>query len=569
MLLNLKPPKLSIERLKMIRKLWFLALIPCAATAAAPATNSGDEVVVVYNSRLPESKDIAQHYAERRRVPSGQLLGMPLSTNEEISRVEFRDSLQKPLARELEKKHLWHMDLQLVPASSNRASRVEWRVVQNKIRYAVLCYGVPLRIAEDPTLKEEGLDKVRPELRRNVAAVDNELAMLPLGEQGYPLHGPFNNWTYGVTNAALLNPTNRLLMVARLDGPSPAIARALVDKAIQAETDGLWGRAYFDLRNTSEPGMKMGDDWIRGAAEICRHLGFETIVDESPATFPASFPMSQIALYIGWYAQDADGPFTLPNVEFMPGAFAYHLFSFSASTLRSTTRNWAGPLLAKGATATMGSVDEPYLGGTPDMAVFVSRFIYYGFTLGEAAYASQPVLSWQTTVVGDPLYRPFGGNPELVHKQLVEGHNKLAEWSFLRMVNLAVANGKPMIEAVAGLEQLETTKSSAVLTEKLGDLYAAQGKPSSAAHEYQLALKLEPTPQQKLRLLLHLGEKFQALERPADAYDQYQSILHDYPAYADKVAILKLLVPLARKLEKKSDLETYESQLQSLTTTTR
>ena len=537
--------------------------------AAAPTTNPGDQAVVIYNTRVPESKDIAQHYAEVRRVPAGQVLGLPLSTNEEISRVEFRDSLQKPLAKELEKKRLWHIDSRLVPASSNRAARVEWRPIQAKIRYAVLCYGVPLRIAEDPMLKEDGLDKVRPELRRNVAAVDSELALLPLIEQGYPLHGPFNNWTYGVTNTIMLNPTNSLLMVARLDGPSPAIARSLVDKALQGEADGLWGRAYFDLRNTSEPGLKIGDEWIRGAAEICRHLGFETIVDENPGTFPASFPMSQIALYIGWYSQDADGPFTLPNVEFMPGAFAYHLFSFSASTLRSTTRNWVGPFLAKGATASMGTVDEPYIGGTPDMAAFVSRFIYYGFTLGEAAYASQPVLSWQTTVVGDPLYRPFGGNGDLLHKRLVEGHNKLVEWSFLRMVNLAVANGKPVSEAVAGLEQLDTTTNSAVLTEKLGDLYAAQGKPSSATHEYQLALKLDPTPQQKLRLLLHLGEKFQALDRPSDAYEQYQSILRDYPAYADKVAVLKLLVPLARKLEKKSDLETYEGQLQSLTTTTK
>ncbi len=45
---------------------------------------------------------------------------------------------------------------------------------------------------------------------------------------------------------------------------------------------------------------------------------------------------------------NASGPFTLPKVEFMPGAFAYHLHSFSAFTIRSTTRNWCGPLLAKG-----------------------------------------------------------------------------------------------------------------------------------------------------------------------------------------------------------------------------
>ena len=550
----------------MNNKTWLLILIALLTAASLPAANPGDEVVVLYNTRLSESKDVAEHYAERRHVPGGQVFGLPLSTNEEISRAEFRDSLQRPLAKQLEEKHLWSIRSRMFPAVSNQPAHIEWHVNQTKIRYLVLCYGVPLRIAEDPNLKEDGLDKVRPELRRNVAAVDSELALLPLIEQGYPLHGPLNNGTYGATNTALLNPTNNLLMVARLDGPSAALARGLVDRALQAETDGLWGRAYFDLRNTSEPGLKIGDDWIRGASEICRRLGFETIVDENPGTFPPSFPMSQIALYVGWYSQDADGPFTQPNVEFMPGAFAYHLFSFSALTLRSTTRGWAGPFVAKGATATMGCVDEPYIGGTPDMAAFITRFIYYGFTFGEAAYAGQPVLSWQTTVVGDPLYRPFGGNPEQLHRRLVENHNKLAEWSFLRMVNLGVANGRPASEAVAGLEQLEAMKTSAVLTEKLGELYAAQGKPSSAAHEYQLALKLEPTPQQKVRLRLNLGEKLQALGRAPEAYEQYQNLIREFPAYPDKVGILKILVPLARKLEKQSDLDSYEAQLRALST---
>ena len=82
--------------------------------------------------------------------------------------------------------------------------------------------------------------------------------------------------------------------MTRLDGPTAEIARGLVDKALQGEADGLWGRTYFDLRNTTDPAYKMGDDWIRNASEVCRHLGFDTIVDENPGTFPAGFPMSQI-----------------------------------------------------------------------------------------------------------------------------------------------------------------------------------------------------------------------------------------------------------------------------------
>ena len=289
---------------------------------------------------------------------------------------------------------------------------------------------------------ESGLDKLRPELRRDEAAVDSELALLPLIEEQLPLAGPLRNSVYTTTNTATLHPTNGVLLVTRLDGPTPAIARGLVDKALQAEADGLWGRAYFDLRNITEPSYKLGDDWIRGAAEICRHLGFETVVDENPGTFPAAFPMSQIAWYMGWYDGGVSGPFTRPVVEFMPGAFAYHLHSYSAATLRSPSQNWVGPLLAKGATITMGCVTEPYLSGTPDVGVFTARLIFHGLTFGEAAYAAQPVLSWQTTVVGDPLYRPFGRNPDLLHRELVARGSKLVEWSWLRLVDINLAIGQ-------------------------------------------------------------------------------------------------------------------------------
>ena len=407
----------------MNRVLIALLMLACSAAHSLRATQPGDEVVVVYNTRLPESKGVADYYAQRRQVPASHIIGFALSTNEDVSRREFRDTLQRPLAEALEARKLWRIAPCSAPATTNHPARVEPKVVESRIRYAVLCYGVPLRIAADPELKEEGAQNLRPELQRNEAAVDSELALLPLLKQNLPLAGPLRNSVYTTTNLAMLHPTNGVLLVTRLDGPTAAIARGLVDKALEAETNGLWGRAYFDLRNTTEPGLKQGDDWIRGASEICRHLGFETVVDENPSTFPIGFPMSQIAIYIGWYDSDVSGPFTEPTVEFMPGAFAYHLHSTSAASLRTTNQYWVGPLLAKGAAISMGCVYEPYLGGTPDMAVFTARLVFFGFTFGQAAYAAQPVLSWQTTVVGDPLYRPFGQNADRLHRDLEVRHS--------------------------------------------------------------------------------------------------------------------------------------------------
>src|SRR5882762_8468184 len=123
-----------------------LAFLGCAGAVVMGAANAGDEVVIVYNSRVPESKEIAEHYAEQRHVPANQIFGFKLTVDEDMSRAEFRDSLQKPLAEALEKKKLWHIASQAVPATTNQPAHKEMRVVQSKIRYAVLCYGVPLRI---------------------------------------------------------------------------------------------------------------------------------------------------------------------------------------------------------------------------------------------------------------------------------------------------------------------------------------------------------------------------------------------------------------------------------------
>lgn len=554
------------QRLDCVKTLLIVLLagLNLAARPAAWAMSGGDEVIVVYNARLPESKSVAEFYAGRRQVPASQLLGLELPTGVEMSRADFRETLQKPLLKRLESTKLWRIGPGEVRGTNGQPVQIKRKVLESKIRYAVLCYGVPLKISPDANLKEEAEESMRPEFRRNGAAVDSELACLPIFYQDLPLAGPLSNPQYTSTNANSMHPTNGLLMVARLDGPSADIARGLVDKAIEAETDGLWGRAYIDLRGTTDPAMKPGDDWMRAAAEMCRLSGFETVVDERESTFPPGFPMSHIALYLGWYRERVDGPFTLPKVEFMPGAFAYHLHSFNAAALRTTDRNWTGPLLAKGATISMGSVDEPYLGGTPDVGVFTARLLYFGFSFGEAAYAGQNVLSWQTTVVGDPLYRPFGKPPQQLHQELERRSSKLVEWSHLRVVNLNLTKGAPASAMANYLEEIPVTRQSAVLSEKLAELYAALGKPSSAVHACEQALKLDPSPQQRIRLRLTLGEKLLALERKEDAYANFQSLVAESAEYTEKLLIYRRLLLLAQDLGKKDDVAKLEEQVRRL-----
>jgi uncharacterized protein (TIGR03790 family) len=534
--------------------------IACALTLRA--AEPGAEVVVVFNSRLADSRAVATHYAAARHVPARQVLGLDLPTGEDMTRDEYRVQLQMPLLNYLESERLFVF----APAPGPSGSAPPWTQWQEaKVRYAVLCYGVPLRILEDASVSDPDASRLPPEMRgRNGAAVDSELTLLPWGRGNYRLEGPLLNPCFAATNAASINPTNGALIVARLDGPDMNVALHLVDKAMEAETNGLWGRAYFDLQGLTNGAYKLGDDWIRSAANAARRFGYETVMDERPETFSAAFPMSQIALYAGWYDLNVSGPFTRPQVEIMPGTFAYHLHSFSAHTLRSTNHYWCGPLLALGVTATMGCIDEPYLQATPDMDIFFSRWLILGFTYGEAACTAQQSVSWQTTVVGDPLYSPFGKDPHAQHEQLIQRHSPLVEWSDLRWVDLNVAAGAEAEKFVPFLETESTSRQSAVLTEKLATVYQAAGKKDLAIKAYRRALTLHPSPQSNVRLTLALGDLLVATGQEAEALKLEEDFQKSTPDYPDALALWQKMRALAEKLGKNSQAARYAAEIKKL-----
>ena len=102
--------------------------------------------------------------------------------------------------------------------------------------------------------------------------------------------------------------------------------------------------------------------------------------------------------------------------------------------------------------------------------------------------------------VGDPLYRPFGKDPEQVETELVNSKSSDIEWFRLLAVNQGLASGAPPAAAAEYLEQLEETAGSAVLQEKLGELFAALGQADKARAAFTKASKLSKSPKQKQRI---------------------------------------------------------------------
>src|SRR5258708_28168978 len=114
------------------------------------AADQGDEVVLVFNTKVPESREIAEHYAAKRVVPANQVFGFDLPTGEDMSRRGFEILLQLPLAQVLKTNHVSHFQTQLVPATNQQPGRLIWTLAEWRLRYAVLCYRVPARIPGAP-----------------------------------------------------------------------------------------------------------------------------------------------------------------------------------------------------------------------------------------------------------------------------------------------------------------------------------------------------------------------------------------------------------------------------------
>ena len=286
-------------------------------------------------------------------------------------------------------------------------------------------------------------------------------------------------------------------------------------------------------------------------------------MDNEGPTFPATLPVSHIGLYAGWYDTHVSGPFSLPSVEFMPGAVGYHLHSFSARTIRSKSQHWVGPLLDRGVTATMGCVYEPYLALTPNLELFFSRlFLGYGFA--EAAYASQQAVSWQTTVVGDPLYRPYAKPLNMLQADLAAKKSRLTEWLGMMNVNRALLNDTPVGE-VAKLMSADTgVQMSAVLTEKLADLYREDGQRGLSEETYRRSLKLKPSRQQALRIRLRLAAMLRMDQAGSTSVEACLEIAEKHPDYVGLVNLLKDALVMARRTDEEALVTKVEAVLNPL-----
>ena len=456
--------------------------------------------IVVYNADAPGSAALAKFYAQKRGIARDHLIELHCALDEEIGRGQYDTTIAEPIRAVCIKRHWWVL---------LDDDKPDLGILSSSIHFVALIKGVPLKIRS--TTDYPGDKPSDAPTGRNEASVDSELALL--ARYSRQISGPINNPYFQSHSPISAFGDSSLLLVCRLDAPTAETVRRMIVDSIAAEKNGLWGRAYVDQAHNSAPGFEMGDRWLGEITEQLHKVGIPVVEDEAPAVFPNGFPMSDCALYYGWYAGSVTGPFTQPDFRFVPGAVAVHIHSFSAATLLEPNANWVAPLLTKGAAASLGNVYEPYLQLTANLDVFNDRLLH-GFTLAESAYMSQRAVSWMTVVVGDPLYRPYASWSQHESKKNVP--KAAAIWKMYH--DFAVNNSnKPDAEYRTLARQFASRAANCPMLEDLGLMVAHDANWTEATGYFQQVRACYTKRDDILRVVLEEANAWIKQDNPKQA----------------------------------------------------
>ena len=255
-----------------------------------------------------------------------------------------------------------------------------------------------------------------------MAAVDSEMTLIMAGRYqtaGW-LPNPFNLRFERLPVISKVRA--KTLMVGRLDGPTPAIARRLVDDALEAEKAGLRGVFYLDARGLTDQATLGSYAWfdqhlLHLSDLLKKYSEMKVVLDQQSSVFPpGSCP--DAALYCGWYSLAN----YVPAFKWNKGAVGYHVASSEATTLKKPGANvWSKRMLEEGVAATLGPVAEPYLFSFPLPDQFFPLLMAGELTLLEVYFLTVPQVSWMQILIGDPLYQPFKHYPAIRPPQITQG----------------------------------------------------------------------------------------------------------------------------------------------------
>ncbi|PIE56736.1 MAG: TIGR03790 family protein [Desulfobulbus propionicus] len=381
-----------------------------------------EEVAVIANSRVPESLRLARLYMKLRHIPANRLITVDTRPDEICSREQYQLDIAGPVRQAVERLRNQHrirclvsiygLPLKISPTANETTdaqtlARLHAEITQLQEEQSTAA--TELREIYDSRIRQKGWELDMLERTDSRAAVDSELALVLAAPYALDTWQP-NPFYLGFHYKSMAISTDQVLMVSRLDGPDAATVERLITDTLQAEQQGLRGKACLDARwpapapETQLSAYAFYDQSLHRAADQLKAAGWPVALDQEEALITDASRCRNTALYAGWYSLNH----YVDAFTWVPGAIGYHIASGECSTLkRPASTGWCKRMLEDGVAATIGPVYEPYIQAFPLPELFMTRLIQGYLSLGEAYLVSLPYLSWQMVLIGDPLYRPF------------------------------------------------------------------------------------------------------------------------------------------------------------------
>lgn len=449
------------------------------------------KVLIVYNTNyagdddsdgVQDSLQVAQYYAQKRGVPSQNLLGISFPNPHGIDNFSILESvLLQPVKTKLSALGPTNIDVILMSHMTpllyaegrdtyyNTKQSVSIDNILMALNYWKSSPGI--RWMENPTYFERtptiGTDLGRFNHSYKYANTDIYLVTR--------LAGPGGVWrVLDLVDQALYGERYATLQPGYLHGIAYVDSQNRVGNytaenllASQAVQTGNYGATPGS--NNSGTGYNNTDQNIAYTHHYVLSKGYPLkwensgeIIGRPSAVFHdgASGQYAPRAfLYGGWYAYNN----YIPNWEWLPGSVGTDLnsSSFSWSIYNGGTLAWGTRALAEGLTAASGVVSEPYTIGAPRP----NNLIYYilqGFTFAEAASLATPSYGWMPLSIGDPLYAPFKAKTpvrDTYAPKLLPGYPRIAWNAAEGHVLEAFISDSPEPEAASVTLQYGTTSA--------------------------------------------------------------------------------------------------------------
>ncbi|MBS1714087.1 MAG: TIGR03790 family protein [Armatimonadetes bacterium] len=349
------------------------ALLACVACQPPVVFTERDKeeasrVVVVVNQGSTDSEEVAGYYRTKRAVPAENVIKVKTVTTDNIPYDDYYKSIEKPVKEAIGK-------------------------LGRRIDYIVMTKGVPIRINDD-----------------GGAATDALLAgmNLPFGtisqltEEGVKKS---MNPYFGSEEPFESTKFRGMYLVTRLDGPTVADAKRLIDNALAAKS--ARGPFFFDQAgNRNSEGYSVLNKALEKACEDLRSGGWQAAL-ESTNAFVA--PSEALMGYCSWGSNDSGfSEVTYHKLKFLPGALAETFVSTSGRSFEpgKPGQSQITDLIKQGVTGVKGYVSEPYTFALARPEILFQRYTK-GMNLAESFYAASLVAKWKDVVIGDPLCRPY------------------------------------------------------------------------------------------------------------------------------------------------------------------